>query len=203
MTKTKTGAKRDKTFTAQVYTFLETHFYLILSVLLIVGLVFFHPSFTSKYWSWQRNSVYQQFITQVQNNGEIKAQDFWQFREFYSPGEFTYNPESVGVYQALRIIALPHPETTLMTFTAPQLQSTDSIIESPASYENKVSQVSQPLFQNDTSTIWQSNENEVSIIFYKTIDEMMTANGFYDYQPAERALLQGKYWLNQTTLTRN
>lgn len=202
MTKTKMGAHNVKSFTAQVYTFLESHFYGILAVILGVGLLIFHPSVSSRIWSWQRDRVYNHFVSQVQMQQKIDAQTFWQFREFYSPGEFTFNPDAVGVYQTLRITTLSGPETRLLTFTAPHLISNDSIITTPDIYQQKIANIPEPLYQDESSVIYETDDNEVNLIFYLAIDEMMAANGFFDYLPAERELLQGKYWLNQTTLTR-
>jgi len=169
---------------------------------LILGVAFLalQPTVSSNLIPQKRQLLLTTFLNQVNQDQHISAQKFWEFREFYSPGTFTFNSESVGVYQTFRIINLPTPQTDLIFFTAPKTKSLDAVINSPRIYLDKISSISEPVFQNSSSVIYYNTQSSLKIIFYKSIDEMRSANGFFDYLPSELEFLDGKYWLNETEL---
>lgn len=185
----------------QVYNVLTRHFYAILFVMLLIGAACLHPSFSARLWSWQRQRILDAFISQLETEKTVNPQAFWQFREFYSPGEFAFNPQAVGIFQTLRLVKLSDPETEVLYFHSPKLQSTDSLITTPTLYTQKKPHSAQVLWESERATLYRSGPEELTLIFYASIDEMRTANGFFDYLPSEQELLQGKYWLNQTIIT--
>lgn len=167
---------------------------------MILAFILLQPKVTHTLFAFQRQKTLTDFLETVRNAQTIDPQVYWQFREFYSPGNFTLNPEAVGVYQTFRVIGLHDQETPLLYFSAPNLHSVDSIVDSPDNYYQEIAAVENPVFRNATSVIYQTSPQTLQLLLITSIAEMKKANGFFDYLPVEMKLLENKYWLNQTEI---
>lgn len=158
------------------------------------------PKVSAALFPRQRQAVFTDFLATVRREQRIPPREFWQFREFFSPGDFTVDPEAVGIFQTFRIETIHAPHTNLLHFSAPYLQSQDSLISSPQWYQDRVAGVENPLFQNERSVIFSPTAGVVRIVFYAPIAEMQQANGFFDYLPEELERIENFWWLNETEL---
>lgn len=148
----------------------------------------------------------------MQQNAVFSPRDYWKFRERYSLGNFTFDPRVVTFGETQIIYALPDPQTPLLYYTSSHLQSTDFIVKlsADASIPEETDTLLQKpikgaenwkeLFNNDHAKILTDENGNYTIVFVRTIDEMKTTNGFFDFVKSEQELLVHSLWLNITNI---
>ena len=200
----KSADKKNFFFTSTVYTF---PLIVLLSTLLIAGI--FHPGIRPRWNRVYREKLFNNFITELIENKAINPQQYWQFREKYSPGTFTINQEAVGFFQTFKIINIQDTENTdLLYYSSPFLQSTDSIIRDTkvlekikADNQDQVLLDSEFVFLTESLTETEPKLKKFNLWFILPIEAMRLANGFFDYTADELELLENTYWLNYTQIT--
>ena len=187
---------------------IESHYFLFAVLLMVCIVALFltlQPKVAALLFPQLRAKMRNNFLSQVQQQHDINPQLFWQFREFYSPGSFTFFPqyEDLAGGLVLKNSIAPITKVPILDFHSPFITSSDSLIfrENWQKYMNvKNISAHDVLFQNPTTLIYQAENNQLKIIFVKPIEEMQIANGFFDYTDQEKQLLQNRYWLDETTV---
>ena len=180
--------------------------YFFLLPIIIVGLFFvLQPKIAAVLISPIRVYRLSQFLIQVKKKQSLDAQVFWQFREFYAPGSFSYDHHAAELSSGLILKnnLVCQAKTPILTFASPFLLSQDSLIaqELKSTYFNTTQiSPSEIIFQNQTTLIYRDNPRAVHIIFVKPITDMMKANGFFSYTDQEKKLLKNQLWLDETTI---
>lgn len=172
--------------------------------------IFVHPRI-SNYLPWHYTQAQQHFLGEVLQKKTVDPQTYWEFREFYSLGNFTFDPKTVTFGETQIIYALPEDRNTLLTYTAPRMLSNDLIVKvdpsqpQAQSIKNIVSEydktysTAEVVFKDDSTRIFKNPDGKYILLFAKTTDEMRSANGFFDYTGSEKKLLENTVWLNTTT----
>jgi len=81
---------------------------LIILLTSLVGLfIFLQPKVESQFFPSKRAQVWQYFFHQVEQKQVILPQDFWEFRELFSPGFFVFNDGLASVAGILNLHKLP------------------------------------------------------------------------------------------------
>jgi hypothetical protein len=181
----------------------------ILSIFLLFLVV--HPSLSSHFLSFQRQNKLNQLIKTIKEKQTVPEQEYWKFREFYSLGHFTFREHgfSVGDNQSIiKKIAVPIPQPSRMTsflfYESPHFMSLDSIVDTstlsklidPANIHAQEIVIDTP-----NTKIYYTDQQTVKIIFIKPISAMKNANGFLDYSKINPTILEGKYWVNISSLS--
>lgn len=116
------------------------------------------------------------FISHSKKNNSISAQEFWQLREFYSPG----------------VILLNKPK---LLFTSSKITSQETLIDKKITLDEMLPKESdqQILYKNGNEQI-STDESAIYVYFIKPTTDMVQANGFFDYKDKDKKLLEGKSW---------
>jgi hypothetical protein len=174
-----------------------------------------HPRFTTQLFEFQRSQEVTRFFKSVMKEKGINAREYWKFREFYSPGVFTYDPHVIKLAET-QTLAPDHPLcgiTPLFFFHSRQLVSTDSIVskilftkgEQTSSFlliiagEDPASE--NILYRDDTQLIYLHDSSTIRIVFMKSLEEMKKTNGFFDYTTGDMKFFQDQAWINKTDIT--
>jgi hypothetical protein len=184
----------------KIYTYLPS-----IIVLIIVLSLFFvlPPKIQSQLSPSQSQKLLITFIDQTKQNQKVDPQQFWQTREFYSPGSAFLQKEGLPQQQTKDILSTAgirtNPQVTLhsfLLFQSPKWQSLETFVTKEtipdlitinnANYSKIIDTPALQLYEND---------NSYKLIFIKPIKEMITANGFFDYKEKDMALLKDKYWM--------
>jgi len=160
----------------------------------------------------QRRSL-DAFIETVKTNKAVDPKSYWQFREFYSLGNFSFDPHVVNFGETQIIAAVPDPQTVLLKYDSPRLQSTDYIVKRDLKMteQQQMAEVVVATMTNETGNVTtlatgpnlvlaQDASHHYLLVFANSIEQMRTANGFFNYTPEEQKLLQNTFWLNVTHL---
>lgn len=178
-------------------------------VVIIIGtFLLFTPKVASTLFPFKRHLVWKAFIHDVREKQRIDPQSYWKFREFYSPGYFILSKTGLSQAdlkktEAFLPVSLPSQPTLIpfAAFTSKYLHSVDSLASRSAlSSFITIPSGRQVLFKNNNSVISLSGKT-VTILFLMPESEMEKANGFFDYGGVDKKAVQGKYWLNVTSLT--
>lgn len=175
--------------------------YYILVVALIALFGVLQPSISARIFPQKRELVLKNFLQQVQQKQELSPQDFWQFREAYSPGSFSFDEQTASVAGVLNLYHLDSPKTVLLEYHSPLVTSKDEVMDEVSAFELWLSinqNIQRTIFADPTTHVFYDQQNVLRIVFIKSIDEMKTANGFFDYTKQEQNLLRGKVWVNET-----
>lgn len=186
--------------------FKNNSFLVLLLIVSIITITFiFHPTVRSFWDGYYRQQQFNQFLKQTVLNDYLDPQEYWEFRERFSPGSFSINPEFIDLFQTYRIVNLNSKGVSeIIYFNSQHSSSIDSISQEYIALDSFKSSVNVDmiLFEKDTSIIYTQKNmpNKVYVWFIKPIDEMKKANGFFDYTSSEMELLNNSYWVSQMTL---
>ncbi|PJC80938.1 hypothetical protein CO008_00470 [Candidatus Roizmanbacteria bacterium CG_4_8_14_3_um_filter_36_12] len=116
------------------------------------------------------------FIKNTIKNNSISVQEFWQLREFYSPGIIQFNKPN-------------------LTFTSDRVVSHEDLIDKNLTLESLLPQSNNwHIVYKKTNELIATSGEDTLIYFIKPISEMAQANGFYDYKDKDKKMLENKNW---------
>jgi hypothetical protein len=175
----------------------------LLFLMLILAVLTLHPGIRPRWDSRYQENLKTAFINELIYTQKIEPRTFWLFRERYSPGFFTFNPEAVAIFQTFRIInRQDHGQTDLLYYHSPYLTSTESLVtdyqvllQKAAGSNNK-----QYLAQADNFLLYQGNNSTLELWFVLPIEEMKVANGLFDYDESEMVILNDVWWLHHSII---
>ncbi len=180
---------------------------LVILLASILSYVFLQPTILSIWNPLYRRQLLTQFLSHTQNAQMIDPQRYWLFRERYSPGTMRVNTEAVSMMQTYRITQThPSGTTELMKYESPRLLSSEHITtqtDALTQFRQKLPQSAQILDESSTYIVAELPEKKVVVAFQMPISEMKTANGFFDYLPAEEELLSGTKWFTVTYIQKD
>lgn len=152
------------------------------------------------------------FVQQVRAEQDIEEKSFWEFRERYAPGSFTFS-SGVAFLGTQVIQELPAENKPLHTFTSPNMVSQDFVLPRNSSLEPVdqakaflTTQVSMPsteeqiLFTNESNLIFRTENDQTIIFFFRPIEELYAVDGLFDFTEDERELLKETFWVSLTTV---
>ncbi len=173
---------------------------LIILLASILSYVFLQPTILSVWNPLYRSQLLTQFLSQTQTTQMVDPQRFWLFRERYSPGRMQINTEAVSMLQTYRITQThPSGTTELMKYESPGFVSSEYLTTQSNAlieFRQKLPHNAQIINESSTHIVAELPEKKVVLAFQKPIEEMKTANGFFDYLPEEEKLLSGTEWFS-------
>lgn len=181
------------------------------SLALIISFLLLVPKVSSSLFPLKRTLVWNEFIESVKTSNKIDEQTYWKFREFYSPGYFNFNAQGLDPKQLSLAKEVVGPETKLATgssailfFTSKRLYSIDYLTDLTALPQDYLTEKNgrEIIFKDQRGVIFKQHDT-YTIIFLKDISEMKRANGYFEYDGRDKALVKGKHWLNITVLQRS
>ncbi len=189
-------------------------FILLLSILGILCFlfIFLQPSLASLLNKPYRTKILEQFIVSTEQKKKLDGQTFWQTREFYSPGSFTYNHDgfkSQEIQPLLKEInqEMRHIETTIpfLTYRSDKWLSAEFLVTVPNIVDSvpDTTNGKKIVLKTPTSWVYYEDENTLRVIFTKDIEEMQKSNGFFDYPGHDKEYLKDKYWLSVSVISMN
>ena len=130
---------------------------------------------------------------------DIDLRQYWEFREFYSPGSFNYEKNGLFNKNDMRIMSLISQDpsvTPKLLFSSERVTSIGGRtkvkkLSAKNSYPNILLQTS--------SLVLSENETTIFLIFLKPVSEVKKANGFLQYEQTHDEK-QGDLWLEITTI---
>ena len=176
-------------------------------IVITICFVIFAPRVSALLFSPKREMTFNSFLDKTKQEQKINPQEFWKFREFYSPGYFELKDQGLDnseIKSATQEIGLS-PNDVIFTslFRSKHSISLDGLTENETLGEvvdlNSIQNVT---FQNENSAIFTNNSGETIMIFLLPISEMKKANGFFEYDGKDKELLENKYWFSITKIER-
>lgn len=183
------------------------------SVLIIIVFLFciLNPKISNQIFSFKRNSTLNNFINITKSKGAIDSQEYWEFREFYSPGYFVFSNSVINktlLDKAKAIIGLKYNEKNVslvfLIFSSPNLNSIDMLTKQTdlTKMFNKPQNIN-VIFINKNCLIYKADSTTIKIVFLLSNADMRRANGFFDYQDKDKKITEGENWFNITSLKIN
>ena len=179
------------------------------AIIIVITFLLFTPKISSTLFPFKRQAVYKDFIRSVEKDKKIDPQQFWEFREFYSPGYFTFSRDGlsdeelqnaqkeIGVDLQPGAITLP-----FAVFHSPKLVSLDAL--STKTSINQIVNTVNPkdvILKNDKSLMYSTSGKTIKIVSIQPESEMKKTVGFFEYNGADKKITENKYWLNTTSLS--
>jgi hypothetical protein len=155
-------------------------------------------------FSTKRTSLWNVFYSDLVATKKVDGKKFWEFREFYSPGHFVYKRDGFAKEEVeknltkLGITKSIGDEHFFLLYSSNRIKSIESLStirtldEVLKTYDIKRDN---SLLQGDNFFLWEENDKKVFLIFLLDNNEMMRANGFFDYAEEDKELVEGKKWL--------
>jgi len=191
--------------------FLKSDFglFLVLLAVIIATFVLLSPKISNSLFSPKRQATLSEFINNSKANG-IRGQDYWKFREFYSPGYFNFSKTGIDknlLNAAKEKIGIEynekHIDLAFLVFNSPSTNSIDMLTK-----QNKLDSLvdvsrlrkENIIYKSTTGLIYKENANNIKIIFLLNNSEMKKANGFFNYSEGDDKITNGENWFNITSV---
>lgn len=130
----------------------------------------------SGYFPFIRKYRLDTFIKNTSAHHAISAEEFWILREFYSPGFIRFKNRDV-------------------IYTSDKIASRESLVDKGITLDSLLSlDTNWTILFNTRNEMIATNRKAYIISFIKPIEEMSTANGFFDYRDKDKKLLESKNW---------
>lgn len=161
------------------------------------------PKFSVIAESTQKQSSLTAFVQHINDEQKFDLAAYWKFREFYSPGSFSFNPEIVDAQQTFRFTALPHYDNDFLYYHSPDMYSVDTITSSSsgdwergriAKIKASVQNQNDIVFSDDTTLLYYKSPQTLELYLIRPTPFLYRVNGFFDYTDEEKRLLQYKQW---------
>ncbi|QQG44560.1 MAG: hypothetical protein HYW86_01430 [Candidatus Roizmanbacteria bacterium] len=189
-------------------------FFIILFLAIVGSFLIFQPKLSTWLFSFKRQSIFNNFMADVQKNKAINARTFWEFREFFNPGYFTFERDGLSKKQtaeALKKVRISlnsnvyyHP---FLIYNSDKLNSIEFLVQTNELNKiiNNVNDltlnVKKEILNTPSSHLYYDSDKTVKILFIKPVDEMVLANGFYNYRNDEDVkIYKDKSWLSITSV---
>jgi hypothetical protein len=188
----------------------ELGFSTILLALIIILFVTLSPKVSSLLVPFKRQAILNDFINKTKMDNGINAQGYWEFREFYSPGHFTFSRDGIAkplLRNVQKEIGVKYSEKdidlTYLFFSSDRLNSLDMLTKQSSLsglIDQKQFQAKNVIFMDKNSLIYKEDAKTIRIVFLLSNSSMQKANGFFDYQEKDKKLTGGESWFNVTSL---
>ncbi len=186
----------------------------IAAIFIIIALIFIfaQPKLSSRLFAFKRHYLWNEFLQKSSMTKTIDGPTFWEFREFYYPGYFTFersgfsSVKTNNLASSLQIELLPEASASaFLMYTSDKVNSIEALVHDSEldktivdRYSNKTR--AQTIVSNGSHVMYQ-DKNIVRILFVKPTYEMVKANGYFDFRDADdRSIIENKYWLNVTEI---
>lgn len=181
------------------------NFLLLLIGIIIVSFVILQPKISTWLLPLKRQIIWQGFINEVQKNKKIDAKKFWEFREFYNPGSFIFERDGLSKKQTsdqfkelgvsfTGAVALP-----FLIYDSGKMQSMELLVVNKDLNQllENLNTGKNIIYKDDSSVIYHNADKTAEIIFIKPTEEMVTANGFFNYRNKDDVkVYKDRYWLS-------
>jgi len=184
-------------------------FFPVLLILITLAFILFSPKTSSLLFSFKRQTILSEFINKTKNNG-INPQEYWKFREFYSPGYFNFSKDGINnplLKQTKEKVGVKYNDKnidlTFLVFSSPRTSSLDMLTNQTyldEIIEEKQLQKTQIIFINKNTLIYKADAETIRVAFLLNNNEMKKANGFFDYKDKDKNITEGKNWFNITSI---
>ncbi len=187
----------------------ELYFILILVIITLATFITLTPKISSSLFPQKREMILNTFISKTQQTRNLDERNFWEFREFYSPGYFDFNKNGLNsekVAEAEKKMKITFSEKATRSahlhFNSKLVESIDYLTQTGQLSDIVDFPSDKVIFQNNESIIYENADETLIVIFVKPLDEMRRANGYFEYEGKDKELVQDKYWLNITKINR-
>lgn len=198
-----------KTQKLLTYVKSDLGFFLILLIIITVSFLFLSPKISAELFVFKRQSALSEFINNSKTNG-INSQEYWKFREFYSPGYITFSRNGINknlLNETQEKIKIKYNEKnidlTFLVFSSPKINSLDMLTKQTDLTSVVALQQLQKeniIFMNKNSLIYKESSKIIKIIFLLSNSEMRKANGFFDYLDKDKKITEEENWFNITSI---
>jgi hypothetical protein len=187
-------------------------FFLVLPILIVFLFLMLSPKISAQLFPFKRHAALNEFIDSTKASGQIDSQKYWQFREFYSPGYFTFSRQGIDIKllkQAETKIKVKFDNKkvnlSFLVFSSPLVSSVDMLTTTSSINEIFQSKVSKEaiLFKDKNSLIYKQDSGTIAIVFLLSNENMRKANGFFDYNDRDKIITEDKNWFNVTAVKTN
>lgn len=170
-------------------------FPLVLFISICLLYIVLEPKIAERLFPFRRNFLLIGYLSSLQKTQNIDTKSFWQFREFYSPGYFTFNQYGINNtrwQQNFDVINFSSSVASLkpfLVFTSPLVTSYDFLI--PSSQLNTTlipHKISDTVLLDKNNVLLISHKDESTLAFIKPINEIQKANGFFEFIGDKQAL---------------
>jgi hypothetical protein len=188
-------------------------FSILLLVFIVALFIILSPKVSSLLFPLKRQAILNEFINKTKSEGKISPQVYWQFREFYSPGYFTFSRTGIAgalIDKSTKEIGIKYNKNAVdlidLAFASQKINSLDmltkqssldSIIDKAQFKKEKI------IFINQNSLIYQKDAKTVQIVFLLANGDIKKANGFFDYTDKDKKITDGENWFNITSFVEN
>ena len=184
---------------------------IIAIIILFVGFSILQPKVSSRLLVQKRQILWSNFYTNLKSTKNIDSKNFWEFREFYSPGSFLFERDGLSREEVLKVlkgmkISSTHTENDLhfLAYRSDYISSIEVLTKEKSidSFIKDYYLISEGdlLLRGKNYILLKQNPKKVLLIFLLPESEMKKANGFFDYQEKDKELVRGKYWLDITLI---
>lgn len=160
---------------------------IVMFIIFLVGILFFLGKIRYAINPFARYMLLQQYINSVKQHQTIDPERYWEFRDFYAATTSTFTPKAIL------------QRKPFLSFKTAYIESYDSLVENKGQLSNP-EQKSVNIILSSPNEIMYATDQMLYIRFFKTLEEMHKANGFFRYFGTDITPYENYFWYNETTI---
>ena len=138
------------------------------------------------------------FIERIEKQG-FQEKEWWEFRQKYSSGNFSYNADVLYPYSILELGTIANVPVELFFYRSSLINSTDLIVSNPVLTLSDTSIDYEKLYVTDTVLLYKDKQSNK--IYLERILPFATLKKFNGLINSESVpSLEGAYWLTKATI---
>lgn len=174
------------------------------TALLLMVVLTLHPTLSVLLIPGQAKSKIVEFISTASSVQEINPQQFWETRNRSSNGVFDFKregfrPDEILKHRRIAPLLIQKEDTTaFLTYISSEWTSIE--------YLTSISRIDElgeilpkncdiMLIKTPQVLMCKSSEDRIRLLFLASVQDMITANGYFDIKGQDKDRIAGKYWL--------
>jgi hypothetical protein len=168
------------------------------------------PKISSLLLPVKRQMVLNSFLKEVETKKNLDGYDYWKFREFYSPGYFSFSKTGISeillksLTSKLGMVCNSSTVSAYLVFSSESLNSLDMLTKQTdlkKIINTRIIPKTNIILSAKNVIIYKTDPKVIKIAFLLDGSKMPEVSGFSDY--IDKDLVKGKNWLNITSLIIN
>jgi len=179
-------------------------FYIFFVLMIILLSLFRQPDIKAWSSSFYRVKLLDNFTQALLDRKTLDAEEYWHFREVFSPGSFTYNQDAVEFRGTFRIASVKNL-TPLFFYNSKNINSIDGVVHKDE-VDNLLKDFKEEykfgefLVDEQDLLLIKMTDKNYELLFIEPTSKMQKVNGLFDYKTQEREVIKDFYWYNKTSI---
>ena len=180
--------------------------YILTVVLCVAAYVLLQPRLSARLFPSIQAQRVEHFISDITAQQTIDPYKFWEFRDLYSRGTFSYNPDIIMPFSILQLYRSFITPTKILAFTSPNINSSEVLVHLTSTEKTNITlpaadEKTEILLSTKTAAAYiDHTKGTLELTFIEPLSEVKQYNGLLNYDD-EHKYLNNTHMITSASIT--